>query len=382
MRTFLSVPDRYRARARDLFEAEIPPGRWLRAVLSAVSLLLLASGVTIYLLDPYQRYHKKSLVGPFYKDEYRMIPHLLDTMDYDSLVAGTSMCLDFSLADFRDLLGWKKPLKIAARGCRPATFKLFADRAFSRRKIEHVLCVIDISILAKEPGSHYIPLEPFLYSRSLLHECAYLFNGDVLFGANLAMLRAHLDKDPLLNPDLMFCNDDGSGRVKFGAERVWKALRTQRKSETEWIGKLREFDSDLLLSRMINNFETHYLSVVKAHPETTFIFFYPPYSYLFWGFVEHENATDLLLNVKAIITKELLAQPNVAVYDFQAEDAIVTDLSNYRDLSHFKQGINHLIVTRIATGMNKCEPNTVSDNAVKIRALSRRAIQDLQGVID
>ncbi len=377
MRTFFSMPDRLRARARDLLETEIPPGRWLRAVLRAVCLLLLASGVTNYLLDPYQRYHKKPLIGPYYKDEYRMIPHLLDTMDYDSLVAGTSMCLDFSLADFRDLLGWKKPLKIAARACRPATFKLFADRAFSRRKIEHMFCVIDISILGKEPGSHYIPLEPFLYSRSLLHECAYLFNGDILFGANLAMLRAHLENDPLLNPDLMFCNDDGSGRVKFGADRVWKALRFHRKSETGWIGELRSHDAELLKRRMLDNFDSTYLAVVRAHPETEFIFFYAPYSYLYWGFVEKEQMTDFLLEIKILVTAKLLAQPNVTVYDFQAEEEIVSDLSHYRDMSHFSRDINRQIVARVAAGRNRCGPDTVAENAKRIRAIAAKAAADI-----
>lgn len=378
MRRLPTAVDALRIWVQDRLNAELTEPRWFGRAIGVSCLLLALCGLSVYVIDPYHRYHKHPIISPVYKDDYRMIPNLLDTMEYDSLVAGSSMCLDFSLADVRNLLKWKNPIKITALGCRPATFKRFTDKAFKNQKIRQVLSVIDISVFAKEPGSHYIPLEPFLYSRSLLHECAYLFNGDIVFGANAAVIQAHLENDPLLNPDLMFCNDDGSGRVKSGKERVWKVLRSQRRSETGWIGEMRQHGLAELERRMMGSFEECYLALIRAHPETEFIFFYAPYSYLYWGFVQQEDMLAFLLDTKARMAALLLAQPNVSVYDFQAEADIVTDLSYYRDISHYSSAINHLIVERIAAGRNRCGPDTVAENAKKIRAIAQQAVNDLR----
>ena len=377
----LNVSSRFaglRVRIRSLMGAELHDARWFWTAVGITVLLLALCGLTVYVFNPYMRYHKKPLLSPVYDDEYRMVPHLLETADYDSLVAGSSMSLNFSLADVRQILRWQKPLKIAVRGCRAATHKLLCEKAFKNREVRHILTAVDVSILAKEPGSHYIPLEPWLYSRSLLHECAYLFNADIAFGANRDVIKAHLDNAPRLNPDLMFNTDDCSGRARYGKEQVLKALRSQQRSETRWIGEMKQHDATNLVERMMHNFDEGYLSLIRAHPETEFVLYYAPYSDLYWGCVLDEEMLDFLLDIKARINGLLHAYPNVKIFDFQAETAVVTDLSNYKDISHFSPAINRMILERIAAGANRYTPENAGATAEAVRAIARQGAETLR----
>jgi len=365
------------ARLTARLSAELPDTRWFRIAVGTACLLLAICGLTVYVTDPYCRYHKTPALAPIYRDEYRMIPHMLNTWDYDSLVAGTSMCLNFSLADVRRLLHYNKPIKITAKGCRPATHHLFCDMAFKKREIHNILTTIDIPILAKEPGSHFIPLEPFLYSKSLLHECAYLFNADIVFAANIDTIKAHMKGSGLLNPDLMFASDDGRGEVHYGKERALRAMRNIRGGELQWVSDLKRQDPEALTRRMMRAFEECYLSDIQAHPETQFTVFYAPYSYLCWICLLQEDMLDYLLGIKARVTEMLLAQPNVIVFDFQAEVGIATNLNYYKDTSHFSPEINLLILERIAAGQNRCGPGTMAANAETIRAMARQGASEI-----
>jgi len=294
--------------------------------------------------------------------------------EYDSLVAGTSMCMNFSLADVRTCLKWKAPLKITAPGCHSATFRLFVDRAYRYRALRHVLCSVDLLWLDNPPGSHHVALEPFLYDRSFVSECSYLLNGDVVFGAAGETVLANFRRDARLNPDLMFGLRDVAHRVSCGGSRVMQelmALKTTAGGSEE----TRDENNKSAVDRMLGNVRRDIIPLVREHPETEFLFFFPPYVNIKWAECLAAGTLPTLLAAKEAIAEELCACPNVAVFDFQAEVALVTDPNQYKDAVHYSPEVSRRLLEDMGTGRFKCCAADVRRSSDLIAELARKALR-------
>lgn len=348
--------------------AERAPGRWVFHAGAAIGIGLGVIAGGVYLVDPYLRYAKKPLVAPVYKDAYQMIPSLLDHGDYDSILAGTSMCMNFSLADAHRYLGWSKLIKTTAQGCHPATFKLFMERAFNHQSLRHVLSSVDLLWLDVPPGSHHSPIDTFLYEHSWKHECEYLLNRDIAFGAMYEVFRAHIRRDPRLNPDLMFGLNDVLGKAKYGESRITPQLLAFRRDKAVAV------PDAAIEQRMLDNFSTGFVEVIRAHPETEFVLFFPPFPSPTLGLFLLQGRLELLLSVKRRIVSELQACPNVRVFDFQGESAYVNALDCYKDSVHFSPEVGRQLLEHIGKGRYVCSLATVDENAQKINLLARQAI--------
>lgn len=78
------------------------------------------------------------------------------------------------------------------------------------------------------------------------------------------------------------------------------------------------------------------------------IFFFPPYSALYW--IKLGGKCEMYLDAKAYFIEKANEQGFV-VYDFQAED-FIRDFDNYRDLTHYSGAINDWMTLAFAEGRN------------------------------
>lgn len=88
------------------------------------------------------------------------------------------------------------------------------------------------------------------------------------------------------------------------------------------------------------NLNENVISIVKAHPETTFYFFYPPYSIAHWGMEINNGQLDRTLGAENLITKELLKYDNVRLYSFRCNSELICNLDNYKDAKHYGEWVN------------------------------------------
>ena len=88
------------------------------------------------------------------------------------------------------------------------------------------------------------------------------------------------------------------------------------------------------------NLNENVISIVKAHPETTFYFFYPPYSIAHWGMEINNGQLDRTLGAENLITKELLKYDNVRLYSFRGNSELICNLDNYKDAKHYGEWVN------------------------------------------
>ena len=101
------------------------------------------------------------------------------------------------------------------------------------------------------------------------------------------------------------------------------------------------------------NVQHNFLPYIEQHPDTQFMFFFPPYSLLSW-YQTYENGTlELDLHQKQALIEVLLAYDNVQVYDFQARADWICDLDNYIDARHYSGAINDAMAEAMAAGENR-----------------------------
>ena len=104
---------------------------------------------------------------------------------------------------------------------------------------------------------------------------------------------------------------------------------------------------------------------LTAMPESEYdLFFYlyaPPYSILFWDNVVLSGYTTATICVQEREFKKLLECDNVRLFYFQDDIDIITDLSNYRDYSHFKIDINRYMYEAMRDGTHELDPENYYD---------------------
>jgi len=96
------------------------------------------------------------------------------------------------------------------------------------------------------------------------------------------------------------------------------------------------------------NIEHNFIPFIESHPDTEFIFFFPPYSLMQWYSFYTQGQLHYNLMQKQAVTQRLLAYDNVKLYDFQAQLDWILNLDHYVDYEHYGAHINDEIARMIA----------------------------------
>ena len=307
-------------------------GFFFRFILSALCLLLLSAGA-VFLLDPFYHYHAP--IPPLKKvlkdKEYQCIGSLRN-FDYDAVLAGSSVAENFNDRAFDHAFGITLVKAIRASGT-TADLHYYLQEGFSARQergsaISHVFYNIDIAALYASPETTFEETgQPmYLYNANPFDDIEYLWNKDVL-----------LEKIPVELADSFLTDyDEGTSYnwakwKTFSREQMLKAY-----TPSEEIAPMKpETADEELLEKNLGMLK----GLVSAHPETQFVFYFPPYSLLWWdeAYRAGELERDLYGKKKAMET--LLAFPNVRIFDFQEDEEVILNPDNYMDTLHFSAEI-------------------------------------------
>jgi hypothetical protein len=344
------------------------PGRWFAwTVLVTIGALALAA-TAVYVVDPFQVYRKPTLYKPVFDDSYSTMPGIIRHYDYDGIVVGSSMCQNFRISDIRQRLDWNC-VKLTPAGCRPATIRLLTTMACAHRPVKHVLLGLDVLNFGGDPDSHRVTLPDYLYDDTPWNDYRYLWNRTVLFEKIPDALKANFLKKPKyrqkLDADRMWAWDFEDGRKQYGRAAVMLEDEAQGWSRPAPI-------NDAEARRMRASFEKNILALVRAQPKTEFVVFLPPYSAQAWLRASQCGNLERLLAFKRQAVCDLLAEPNVKLYDFQDEAEIVCNLDNYKDPTHYSPAINRLILGRIAQDRNRVRSVPPPETPDPVRVLTER----------
>ena len=340
--------------------------KFLKQFFTASVILLLACVLAVVVFDPFFQYHKplKGLKAVLTDKEYQCVGSL-NTFDYDSVIAGSSVSENYNNGWFDQGFGCKSIKAIRSYGA-TADLCYLLDIAFEHQDLKYVFYNLDPSALEADPETTYeltgCPM--YLYDDNYVNDVRYWLNKGVL-----------MEKIPYLIANSLMGDYDENNSYNWAQWKEFNSdmilgLYIRKPSVSEM--KPRDYYEDLLRKNL-----DMLTDRITAHPETEFYIFVPPYSMLWWDNIYREGDTEAYLYNMEQAMKTLLAYENVKMFYFQNDREIITDLENYMDILHFSPEINRYICDSLIAGKRQVNSENYAEEIRSMRDLAYETVEKL-----
>ena len=338
--------------------------RWcmLCAILLALFSFLIV--LTVVIVDPFEIYHRALFYVPPYSSGTQTYSNagVAKNFHYDSVIIGSSVTENCTPSVYDAALGGRF-VKLCMNGGLSRDHARMMDAAFSHHTITRVVYGLDLFAYSQYYTNQKAPFPTYLYDDSLLNDVSYWFNRSVLFTyipSALSSLGTPNEDD---DRDRMYywSPPDMPGRDALFAQVNLTDPLPEQTVEPYWLEYAQV------------SAENNLLPYIRAHRETTFDIFFPPYSLLYWANQARDGRFESYLVQKQYLAQLLLGEENVRLHDFQLAPW-VTDYALYYDLIHYTSDVNDAMAEAM-----QAETYLVSDSAQiddAIQAL-RRAVYAL-----
>lgn len=331
--------------------------KWSLLLLTALATTLFVFAGAMYVLDPVLNYGTECSLTPYY--EYSTLytnPGIARHYTYDTVLVGTSMTQNTDV-DLCDELLECDMVRLPYSGGTSYDMKTILVLCFdSGNDIKTVYWELDQFQLEASPTEHRYPVPEYLYNSDPGDDISYLLNLDIMYHYGLNNILGSL-----------------RGQVA-PAERRGITLTGNFSQETTLASYHRPAESNILhsfdgsMKTRVDDNLANITSLVESHPDTEFVFFMPPFSVLYWDRELREGTFDATMDATEYAMSALLEYDNVRLYYYQCEEAIITDLDNYKDHSHYGNWINDTITAWIAQNRGLVTPETCEDVIEQMRS--------------
>lgn len=308
----------------------------------ALAAALLITALVVY-VDPFFHYHAPLEDFPYLVDnQLSQNPGMAANMEYDSVILGSSMTVNFQTTWFKELMDLDT-IKLSYSAAYPKDQANIMEIIFKsknnqgERRLKKVFLGVDVITYTGGVDETKYPIPEYLYDDNYLNDIQYVLNKDVLLNY---ILRPIADPEPT---DL---------------SNVYASWWTEEYYSEEWV--LHNYNSpeqvkeetpkDAYLEAVERNLAANICPYIENNPETEFVVFFPPYSILFWNDVIKENHLEATLEEYRYISERLNDYDNVKVYFFPDREEIICDLNNYADYSHYHPRYNRYMAECFADG--------------------------------
>lgn len=305
--------------------------------------LLGFAGLTYY-VDPFFHYHAgtKGIEYPLWSERYQN-DGIARSFEYDAIVTGTSMTENFNTDQFDEYFGTKS-IKIPLSGASYYELANQLDRAFNYNdNIRVVFRALDLSnMVSVWDYQSYEDYPDYLYDNNIFNDVQYLLNKEIFYDYTY-YVKEYMDL--------------GGKTTPMYAYKVWYTSKTA-KEMVEAYERKEKAESDTGLSeeelqQLCENLSYNVIRTVEAHPETEFIFYFPPYSILWWYDQVCNGRYQAVYETQAIAIDALLKYDNVKLYSFFDDYIFIGSLGNYIDTVHYNYDCSKKIVDKIAEGTGR-----------------------------
>lgn len=337
--------------------------KFIRSFFIRAALLLAAVIATVVLFDPFYQYHKPlpGLKAVLTDKEYQCVGTLRN-FDYDALIVGSSVCENYNNGWFYHGFECQTIKAIRSYGA-TADLKVLLDIAYEQHALECVFYNIDPSSLSADPTPTFVSTgcPMYLYDENHWNDYPYVLNKDVL-----------MEKLPYMLA-YSFIGDYDEGDSYNWAQ--WKyfgadlAMGMYARKPTVAEMQPEDVNAETLAKNI-----ALLTSQVEAHPETTFKFFFSPYSMLWWDNAYRTGERDAVLYNEKQAIEALLAYENAEIYFYQDDREVITNLDNYMDMIHFSKDINRRIYEKLAAEEGRLTPDNYVEKLEGMRTLSQEIV--------
>jgi hypothetical protein len=337
--------------------------RWAAGTLTALATLLAATAALVATVDPFQCYRRAAFYTPLIDEAAQAYYNigLARNYPYDTLMLGSSMAQNARPSDVEAVFGGQA-INIPFSGGSLRADALMLQAAFATRPLARVLLCLDDFAMAAPADTVPGEFPVYLYDQSLLNDAPYLLNTAVLERIwRLYLTYARGEAPAWLDLDDLYAWDT---RARYGRDRVMTSIAIPRTQAPQ--GPAQADAANLRA-----NLDENLLPYITAHPETRFLFYFPPYSQLLWYVYRMNGSLERLLFNRAAFAQALLTYDNVQVFDFQINEEWVCNPDLYKDYQHHNGDINAQMIADMATGrFEVTSPIRLSAHNDRLRALA------------
>lgn len=308
---------------------------------AVVTAAFLAAAALVVYVDPFFHYHRPLEWFPYLVDnQLSQNPGMAKNMDYDSVILGSSMTVNFQTTWFKELMGLNT-IKLSYSGAFPKDqsniMKIIFDQEKKDKSVKKVFLGVDVITYTGGVDEVKYPIPEYLYDKKMLNDVQYVLNKDVLLNY---ILRPMADPEPT---DLSNVYASWWTEEYYSEEWVLHNYESPQQAEEE-------LDPRDFVQAAEKNLTANICPYIEQNPETEFVVFFPPYSILFWNDVQRENHLDATIETYRYISDRLNEYDNVTVYFFPDFEEIICDLNNYADYSHYHPRYNRFMTECFADG--------------------------------
>ena len=333
------------------------------------SLCLLFLGIggiigTVVLIDPFEVYHQATAFIPPIDNGTQNYSNagIAKSYDYDSVIIGSSMTENFTPSQLDRLLGGHF-VKLPINAGSPFNNWQMLDMAFRTHDVKTVLYGLDVEAFTYFYKTPKCEMPDYLYDDNLFNDVKYWFNQSVLAEYIPAALSTWGQTDPDLR-DTMYTWGD---QYPYGKEAALRGITILDHPVEQ-----APVETPVHLSQQtMLNVTYNILPFIEEHPDTQFLFFYPPYALVRWHQFYADGQMEYHLSQRQAIAEALLPYDNVKVFDFQGRTDWILNLDHYIDDGHYGPWINDAMVEDIR--LDRCRVTSgaqvEANNAVLRRAM-------------
>ena len=309
--------------------------RWAAALLGTAVLLLILCAGTVRVVDPFFHYHDPDPEGEVWFDQRAQGAGLLRTQEYETVLMGSSLAANYRSFWF-DVFYETSTVKVTFPNGGFEEFSQALDYAYTQQGVKRVIFGLDPNLLARDPAEAPNQLPGYLYDENPLNDGKYLLNKDVLMRSGYTVLKKAAGETQALQDAFVW-----DGNVFFS-----RTLALAGYERPEVIGEAVAEDAFLENARANLAIVTGWM---EQHPDTEFIFYFSPYSILFWDKMDRQGETEAMLKLLEETTETLLQYDNAQLQFFMADEVIITDLDNYADHIHVAGKVTYRMAEAMPT---------------------------------
>ena len=327
--------------------------RWVCGLLGGILLLLAACAAVVYTVDPCLYYRMPDKWEPVFFSERYQGAGLAKNVPADTVLVGTSMAANYRASQVGETFGGTA-VRITIPDGYLSEFDKVMDVTFRHQDPKRVVFALDLNILVRDESGVTSAMPDYLYNASILDDAKYLLNKDTLYYSFYVLMANGWGGGQTL--DESFTWDDG----------IWWNHMTALDNYTR-----PEIADAPLAPDAFSAHAAANLAVVegwvRAHPDTEFDIFFPPYSILFWDKTARLGQTDAMLSALDQACGTLLPYENVKLYGFLLDREIVEDLDNYCDYVHHSGGVCTTVLEKLAAGEDRLTEENVEETLANWR---------------
>lgn len=322
---------------------------WILIYFALVTSALVLVAAQVIKVDPFFHYHQPNTESYYYtlNNERSQNDGISKHFDYDALITGTSMTENFKTSEMDEIFGTTS-IKIPFSG---ASYKEINDNLIIALQYNPYLKTIvrglDMSMFLNGKNVMRYDLgeyPTYLYDNNIFNDVHYILNRDVLFGRVHPMMLAN-DSDDFEGGITSF--DVYANWMKnyiFGINTVCPdGITVQAPNEPI---HLTDAEKNIVFGTVRQNIT----SLAEEYPDVTFYYFFPPYSAVWWKSKVDDGTIYKQLEAEEIVIEQILAYDNIKLFSFNNLTDITTDINNYKDIGHYGEWINSLMLRYMYDG--------------------------------